>query len=151
MFFCNEKVLPTQTLMHDSICCKRRYSYPLAMGNLNQHNLKCITPNVANDFTLANLQGGSLNNPNFYANLQILQITFLLLINKGRVLPTQTQVHDSKCSKQCFLMPICKGGDLPTQTLMHDIICYKQLFSYPLACGECYPTQSKAHNIKCCK
>ena len=98
-------VLPTQTLVHDSKSYNRLFSCPLARGESYSLKLWCITLNVANYFSPACQQGGSLTHPNSNAWLQMLQTTFLRPISKGGVLSTQTLVHDSRCCKSRFTCP----------------------------------------------
>ena len=125
------RVLPTQTEVHDSRCCKWLSSSPSERGSLTYFSSSAL--------------------------FQMWQTTFLLLISKRGVLNTQTLVHDFKCYKHLysgsldregsfplklrymtpklqtiFLLPISKGRILPTQTQVHDYRCWKRLFSSPL-------------------
>ena len=110
-------VLPIQTLVHDSKCCNY-FLLPISKGGVKLKCMtpdvsnelsptyllkhKCITPNVANYFSPTHQQGGSLMNSNSSALLQMLETTFLLLISKVGVIPSQTIVHDSRCCKSLF-------------------------------------------------
>ena len=108
------KSLFTQTLIFDSWCCKQLFSCPLE----------------------------SLTHPNSSTLLQVLQATYLLPICKGRVLLTQTLLHNStSCNdiSATFLVPISKGGVLFTKTLVHDSTYCKRHFSCALARVESYP------------
>ena len=105
----------------------------------------------------------------------MLQTIFHLLISKGGVIPTQTQVHDwrsykrlffgplAKVSltylnssalfqklKKTFLLLISKVGVIPSQTIVHDSRCCKSLFACPLQ-GEVFPTQRQVHDSRSCK
>ena len=106
-------VLPTQTLVHDSRCCKRLFSCLLGRGSLTQTQLhyytcckrlftcplssgesyppkfKCMTPEVANDYSPAHYYGGSLTHTNSSARLQIWQTTFLFPFTKGEYYPSK--------------------------------------------------------------
>ena len=79
------KVVPTQTKVHDSRCCKRPFSSPSVTEDSNPPKLQCMTLDVAKDFSPAHWQGGSLTHPNSSASHEMLQTTFLLPIRKGRV------------------------------------------------------------------
>ena len=64
------------------------FSCPSARGESCPLTLKCMTTDFANDFSPAHQQGGSPTQPNSSAGLQMMQMTFLLPISKGGVLPT---------------------------------------------------------------
>ena len=100
-----EGVLPTQTPVHDSRCCKPLLPYPIARGESYPPKLQGTTPDVANHLSPVHWQGGSLTHPNSSALLQMLQTTSLLLISKEGVLLTQTPVHDSRCCKPLLSCP----------------------------------------------
>ena len=103
----------------------------------------------------------------------MLQMSFPFPINKGRVLPKQTPMHDSKSCKilfsflltrgesypnklQCmtpniaksFLFPINKWRVLPKQIPVHASKCCKRLLSFPLARGESYPTKLQCMTLQ---
>ena len=127
------KVLNTQTLVHDFKCYKHLYSGSLDREGSFPLKLRYMTPK--------------------------LQTIFLLPISKGRILPTQTQVHDYRCCKRLFsgpfahpissawlqmlltifLLTISKGGVLSTQTQEHDYRFCKRLYSGPLAIRKSSP------------
>ena len=131
-------VLPTETPVHDSICCKPLFSCTLARGESYPPKFQCMTTDV--------------------------ETTSFLTISKRAVLTTQTPLHDSRCCKPLLPFPLAKGesyptnyqcmttdvettslltnskgGVLPTQTPVHYSLCCKPLLSLPLARGESYP------------
>ena len=112
---CKGGVLPSQTPVPDSRCCKPLLSCPSARGESCPNKLQCMTPDVAKHFSPDHSKGG--------------------------VLPTQIEVHDSRCCKPLVYCPLapCKGGVLPSQTPVHDSRCCKPLLSCPSARGESYP------------
>ena len=73
-------VLPTQTPVHNSRCCKLLLSSPLIRGGRTHLNSS--------------------------AWLQMFQTTSHLTISKGGVLLTQTPVHDFICCKPLFSSPL---------------------------------------------
>ena len=80
-------VLPNQTLVHDSISCKRIELLSLARGAYYKTKFQCMTLNIAIVLSFFLLQEVSLTQPNSSAGLQMLQETFLVIISKERVLP----------------------------------------------------------------
>ena len=106
-------VLPTQTQVGDSRCCKRLFFWPIETGESYPPKLKCMRPDVENDYSPAHYQGGSLTHPNSSALLQMLQTTFLLPTSKRGLLLNQIQVHYPRCCKRVYFCPLEKGEFYP--------------------------------------
>ena len=118
-------------------------SCPSARGESNPLKLKFMAPNVANYFSPAHQQGGSLTYLTQVNYSKSCKLFFSYPSSRGGVVPTKSQVHDSRCCKRLFSWSLV-GGVKPTQTKVHDSKCCKLLFSYPSARGE-----SNEFKLKC--
>ena len=137
---------------------------------------KCITTAAANDFSPIHWQEGSVTHLNSSAWLKILQTTFLLLIRKREVLPTQTQVHYFRCCKKLFSFPLLKGKLYPPKLFCMTSDITNDFFSCLFSWGKSYipklniclpmlqrtflvhiskvvllPIRREAHEMTCCK
>ena len=113
------------------------FSFPLARGESYPTKFKCTTPNVANVFSHSHLKGGSLNQPNSGAWLQILQTSSLIPIRKGESYPSKFQCMTLDVAN-VFLIPIRNGGVLSSRTSVYDSKSCKRLFLFLLARGKSY-------------
>ena len=161
--------------MDDSKCRKRLFSCSSARGKSYPPKLKCITTDVANDFTSGHQQGGvlptqtqvhdsrcckwlfssplargSLTYLNSSALLQKLQTTFFLPISKRRVLPTQTQVHDCRCCKWLFSSSLARVSPiyLNSSTLLQML---QTIFLLTISNRGVLPNQTQVHDYRWCK
>ena len=103
-----EESLTTQSLEHDSKCCKLFFSSPSARGSVTYLNSSALLQILQTTFLLP-------ISKRRVKPIQILQSTFLRLISKGKqVLPTQTLVHNSKCCKLFFSCPSARAESYPS-------------------------------------
>ena len=117
----NGRVLPNQTPVHDSKCCKRLFTFPLQRGEYYPTKLLCMPPNVANVISHYYWQWGSITQQKSSVCLKMLQTSIFVPIGKGGVLPNQSPVHDSKCCKGLFSFLLGKWESYPTKLLCMTI------------------------------
>ena len=169
-------VLPNQTPVHASKCCKRHFSLLLAMGEYYPTKIQCMPQNVANVYFRSHWQGGSLTQPKSSAWLQMLQRSFLIPIRKVGILPNQTPVYDYKCCKCPFSFPLARGESYPnklqcitpnvTNVFSHSRLqgwsltqpnssawlqMFQTSFLIPISKDGVLPNQTPVHDSKCCK
>ena len=124
---------PPKTLVYDSRCCKRLFFCPLSRGEAYPLKLQCMTRDVRNDISPFHYIGASLTHPITGASLQMLQRFSCSLARVSLTQPTSTAWL--QMLQTTFFLPISQRGILPTQTPVHDSRCCKRLFACPLAKG----------------
>ena len=103
-------VLQMQTQVHDSRFSKRLFSCPIAKGESYSPKLQCMTKDFCKQLNSFTLESGESYPLKLKCMTPDVATTFLLPIRHGGVLPTQSQVHDSRCCKRHFSYPL-KGGE----------------------------------------
>ena len=101
-------VIPSQTRVCDSRCCKSLFSFNYK-GGLSHPKASAWIQILQKPFSCPSSRG-SLTNIISSGWLQMSQTTFLLSISKWGVLLTQTQVHGSRCCKRLFSCPSASGS-----------------------------------------
>ena len=80
-----ERSLTHPNSSDDSKCCKLLFSYPSARGESNELKLKCITPDVRNDFSPAHNQGWSHTLSNYSDDSRCFKLLFACLLQARRL------------------------------------------------------------------
>ena len=122
---CNRGVLPTQTSVHYSRCCKRLFSCQLERGESYPLKLRCMTLDVADELSPASHRhGGDLETLTLVQDCRCCKRLFFCPLASRDSYPPKLQCITLDVANK-FLHPSSKGGVFPKPTLVHDCSCCK--------------------------